>query len=218
MNKDVLRLVAIAVVLLGCLGVAIAFYQSGENEQRREQARRVFENQSLLVRSHSPSQGPANAPVTLVEFLDPECESCRAMYPYVKQIQAEYGDRLRLVIRYMPYHKNSVYAVGALDAAAAQGRYWEFLEALFYNQPKWGNHHDPRPELIPQIAQQMGFDMQAFQKHLDAGAFRELVELDRQDGETVGVQGTPTFFVNGRKLETLGYEPLKALIEAELGS
>jgi protein-disulfide isomerase len=218
MNKDAKRLIVIGAVLLAGLAAAVAFYQSGQSDAKQAQAQKVFANRDILIRSHSHSQGPKNAPVTVVEFLDPECESCRAMYPYVKRVQAEYGDRLRLVIRYMPYHKNSVYAAGALEAAAAQGRYWEFLELLFINQPAWGDHHDPHPEVIPELASQMGLDMKAFQEHLDAGAFRELVELDRKDGETVGVQGTPTFFVNGRKLETLGYEPLKELIESELGS
>jgi protein-disulfide isomerase len=218
MNRDVLRLVGIGMALLAGLGVAIGLYRSGEKQERQEQARKVFENQDLLIRAHSHSQGPADAEVTVVEFLDPECESCRLMYPYVKRIQAEYGDRLRLVIRYMPYHRNSVYAAGALEAAGAQGRYWDFLELLFINQPAWGDHQNPRPDLIPELARQMGLDMQAFQQHLDAGAFRQLVEIDRKDGETVGVKGTPTFFVNGRMLETLGYEPLKALIDEELGS
>jgi protein-disulfide isomerase len=216
MNKDVLRLIGIGVVLLAGLGLAMTLYQSGANEEEQEQARKVFENQDLLIRPHSQRQGPANAEVTVVEFLDPECETCRVMYPYVKRIQAEYGDRLRLVIRYMPYHRNSVYAAGALEAAGAQGRYWDFLELLFINQPAWGDHHNPRPDLIPELARQMGLDMQAFQKYLDAGAFRDLVEIDRKDGETVGVKGTPTFFINGRMLETLGYEPLKALIDEEL--
>lgn len=218
MNQDARRLIAIGVVLLAGLGVAIGFYRYAENEEEQARASKVFENQDLLIRPHSHSQGPADAEVTVVEFLDPECESCRVMYPYVKQIQAEYGDRMRLVIRYMPYHRNSVFAAGALEAAAAQGRYWEFLEVLFRHQPAWGNHHDPRPELIPQLAEQMGLDMKAFQNHLDAGLFRELVEIDRKDGEAVGVQGTPTFFVNGRMLESLGYENLKALIDEELRS
>jgi len=217
MNKDVLRLGGIAAVLLLGLGIAAYFYQRSEAETQRQDAERA-KTSSSLIRPHSHSQGPPNAPVTVVEFLDPECEACRAMHPLVKRIQSEYGDRMRLVIRYMPYHANSVLAAGALEAAAEQNRYWEFLEVLFLNQPAWGNHHKPRPELIPELAQQIGLDMDAYQRSIDAGAYRKWVEIDKQDGIALGVKGTPTFFVNGRMLERLGYENLKALIEEELSS
>ena len=214
MNQDAVRLGAIAAVVIAVLAVAGVLYQQSEAEKQRVEASQI--DDTRLVRPHSHIQGPADAKVTVVEWLDPECESCRAMYPYVKQIQEEFGDQMRLVIRYMPYHKNSIYAAGTLEAAAEQGRYWEFLHLLLLNQPAWGNHHDPRPELIPELAEQMGLDMQAFQASLDVGAFRELVEIDKQDGVAVGVKGTPTFFVNGEMLLELDPEKLRDMIRAEL--
>jgi protein-disulfide isomerase len=74
---------------------------------------------ALLIRPHSPTLGPAQAPVTIVEFFDPECEACRAMYPIVKQVMADFDGRVRLVIRYMPLHRNSVYAALLLEASRA---------------------------------------------------------------------------------------------------
>ena len=168
------------------------------------------------MRRHSRVLGPKDAKVTLVEFLDPECESCRAIYPMVKHLLGEYGNRVRLVVRYMPLHPNSMYAASALEAAGEQGRYWEMLETLFINQPRWGSHHDPKPELIPGLAEQIGLDMEAFRRSVNSNAHRAIVEADRKDGESLGVTGTPTFFVNGKRLETLGYETLKALIDQEL--
>src|SRR5690606_19588184 len=94
----------------------------------------------LLVRPYSITQRPPSAPVTVVEFFDPECESCREMYPIVKQVQAEFGDRMRLVIRYMPLHQNSAYAASLLEAARDQNRYWEFLEIVLARQPEWASH------------------------------------------------------------------------------
>jgi protein-disulfide isomerase len=168
------------------------------------------------VRPHSHTLGPPDAKVTLVEFLDPECESCRAMYPMVKHLLGEYSGRVRLVIRYMPFHPNSLFAAAALEAAAEQGRYWDMLETLFANQPQWGSHHDPKPHLIPELARGIGLDMAAFGEAMTNPAARQKVEIDRADGQSLGVTGTPTFFVNGKRLERLGYEPLKALIDEAL--
>jgi len=171
---------------------------------------------SVLVRPHSRSLGPADAKVTVVEFFDPECESCRAIYPAVKAILKLYPGRVRLVLRYMPMHGNSVYASSALEAAGEQGKYWELLEALFEQQPRWGSHHAPKPELIPEIAASVGLDMTAFHRTVNSAAHKALIETDKADGLSLGVNGTPTFFVNGRLLQRLDYGQLQAMIESEL--
>jgi protein-disulfide isomerase len=223
MKKDLVRLAGIAAVLVAVLLVAAAFYaRSQKQEQEAKVAQQVAASpkgagdDSAFVRPHSPTQGPKDAKVTIVEFLDPECESCRAMYPMVKHLLSEYGNRVRLVVRYMPLHPNSLKAIAALQAATEQGRYWEMLETLFVNQPRWGDHHAPRPELIPQLAEQVGLDMAAYQRSVATEVHRNIADTDRKDGESLGVRGTPTFFVNTRRLETLGYETLKALIDEEL--
>lgn len=223
MKKDVYKLAGIAAIFVVGFALVAFSYSRG---QRRERADRAAEQtraaaqapagDSVFIRPHSRSLGPRDAKVTIVEFLDPECESCRAMHPMVKHLLAQYGGRVRLVIRYMPLHPNSVYAAGALEAAGEQGRYWEMLEILFRNQPVWGSHHHPKPELIPDYAREIGLDMGAFERALGAGAHRAIVEADHADGRALGVTGTPTFFVNGRHLDRLGYETLKALIDEEL--
>lgn len=221
MKKDAHKLVGIAALVITAFVLAALQYFRAEKqdlaervaEQASQQARK---DDSVFVRPHSRSLGPDNAKVTLVEFLDPECESCRAMYPMVKHLLAQYEGRLRLVVRYMPLHPNSLYAAGALEAAGEQGRYWEMLETLFRNQPQWGSHHHPRPELIAGYAQEIGLDMEAFERSLTAAAHRRIVEADHADGRALGVTGTPTFFVNGRLLDRLGYETLKALIDEQL--
>ncbi|MAE96957.1 MAG: disulfide bond formation protein DsbA [Deltaproteobacteria bacterium] len=205
-----------AVLLLLGLAVAVGLYQRSEERQQAERLERAKTDDSIFIRPHSRSLGPADAKVTLVEFLDPECESCRAVHPMVKELLERYRGRLRLVVRYMPLHPNSVFAVGALEAAGAQGRYWEMLETLFEHQPIWGSHHAPRPDLIPGYARQIGLDMEAFQAYLDSGAHRGITERDEADGRALGVRGTPTFFVNEQPVQPLGYGPLKAMIEEEL--
>jgi protein-disulfide isomerase len=219
MNKDIVRLGAIAAGLIALLVVSAGFYlRSQERKQTEVVARQPSGDDSALVRPHSRSLGPKNAKVTVVEFLDPECESCRAIYPIVKLLLGKYSGQVRLVVRYMPFHGNAVLAASALEAAGEQGRYWEMLDTLFENQPRWGNHHQPRPELIPELAEQIGLDMGAFKRSLDSGAHRRVIEMDQADGRSLGVTATPTFFVNGKRLDSLGLEPLEQLIVQELAA
>lgn len=217
MNKDILRMGIIAAVLVAVMGVAAAFYLRSRDAERTIEAEKIaVEEADRFERPHSRSLGPEDAPVTLVEFFDPECESCRAVHPMVKQLLQRYPEQLRLVMRYMPLHNNSVYAATALEAAGEQGQYWQMLESLYYYQPIWGSHHAPRPELIPTYAAELGLDMTAFEIAMKRGGYRTQIEQDRQDGKALGVQGTPTFFVNGRMLPSLNQRALVAMIEEEL--
>jgi protein-disulfide isomerase len=216
-NRDAVRLGAIAIALVAALFIGAQLYLRSTEEARNEEVASVARDvPSIFERPHSRSLGPKNARVTVVEFFDPECESCRAIHAPVKRLLAQYPNDVRLVLRYMPLHGNSVYAAGALEAAGAQGLYWEMLESLFMYQPEWGNHFQPRPELIPGYARELGLDMAAFDAFLAAGAYRTLVDVDRADGIALGVEGTPTFFVNGQLLVQHGYEPLKAMVEQAL--
>lgn len=217
MNRDAVRLLWIGGLLVAALSVSAYFYLGAEAEkQATEVASKVQSEAAIFERPHSRSLGPRNAKVTIVEFFDPECESCRAVHPLVRRLIFQYPDDVRLVLRYMPLHGNSVYAAGALEAAGEQDLYWEMLESLFMNQEAWGNHREPRPDLIPGYARELGLEMDAFDDFLAEGSYRERVEIDKRDGIALGVRGTPTFFVNGRQLVSLGYEPLKAMIDQEL--
>ena len=216
MNRDLLRLVGIAAILLIALLVAAGLYLRSQDRQQAERVERAKAQPGVFERSHSPTLGPESAPVTLVEFMDPECESCRLMHPIVKRLLSEYPSELRHVVRYLPLQPNSMLAAGALHAAGQQGRYWDMLDVMFENQPVWGSHHAPRPDLIPTYAEEIGLDMEAFRQVLEGGAYRLVVDADQADGRTLGVRGTPTFFVNERRVSQLGYEPLKRMIEAEL--
>ncbi len=173
-------------------------------------------NNSVLIAMHSVSLGPQDAPVTLVEFLDPECEACSAMYPIVKKLMKEYEGKIRLVVRYMPFHGNSIFAANVLEAAREQGKYWETLSVLFEQQAIWASHHDPKPELIYTIIKPLGLDLGKIKKSVEIGQYNELVAQDKADGEKLGVSRTPTFFVNGEQLYEMGYEPLKELIIKKL--
>lgn len=208
LSQDAAMLVGIGVFTIAVLGAVFAFTASNQ------QAAAIDE--TILVRPDSPTLGPADAPVTIVEFLDPECESCRAMFPVVKGILEQYRDRVRLVVRYFPLHNNSVLAAAATEAAGIQGKYWEMQELLFERQPEWGEQQTPQTALFVQYAQQLGLDIDRFSEDLQRVEFQERIARDQADGQSVGVNGTPTFFVNGKPVNQLSRSALVGAIEAEL--
>lgn len=106
--------------------------------------------------------GAEDAPVTLVEFFDPECESCRMVYPAIKDLLKSYEGKVRLVLRYMPLHPNSVQTSQALQAAHEQGKYWDLLTVMFERQPEWADHHSPKPEKVRVYAKELGLDLKKF--------------------------------------------------------
>jgi protein-disulfide isomerase len=172
----------------------------------------------ILVREDSPTLGRADAPVTIVEFFDPECESCRAFNPFTKQILAEYGDQVRLVVRYVPGHANSTLAVLALEAARTQSDdgYWALLDLLYERQPEWGERQDPQTQAFLDAAAEVGLDTAAIEAAMIAGD-TTILERDLADARTAGVEGTPEFFVNGVMVTDRSPDGLRAAIDAALG-
>ncbi len=166
----------------------------------------------MFVRPHSPVIGPKNAPVTIVEFFDPSCEACRAFYPAVKEVLAAYPDDVRLVLRYLPLHKGSAEAIILLDAAREQGVLEPVLGALLDAQPQW---HDGDLNSAWAAAEAAGLDIEKARAKPSADATKGM-EADIADANTLGVRGTPTFFVNGQPLTEFGPESLYAQVRAEV--
>jgi len=169
-----------------------------------------------LVRPHSPVIGLANAPVTIVEFFDPACESCRAVYPFIKQLLAQYPNEVRLVIRYAPFHHGSEEAVKIIEAARLQNRFIAVLEALLEAQPQWADHGRPDIAKAWAAAGAAGLDLDRARKDATRPEFEELLRQDMTDLKAKGVKATPTFFVNARPLVSLGRQQLRSLVEEEV--
>jgi len=181
-------------------------------------------NNELLVRPDSPTLGAKDAKVTIVEFLDPECESCAAFHPIMKKALKDYEGQAKLVIRYMPLHPNSLSAATFLEAAGEQGKYWEAQDYLFQKQPEWGTKHGPthgapQPNvnvLFKQYAADLKLDIEKMNAAYAQNKFAEKLNRDKKDGETLGVSKTPTIFVNGMKLPRLDDTSLRFLINEAL--
>jgi protein-disulfide isomerase len=169
-----------------------------------------------LVRPDSPVLGAADAPVTVVEFLDPECPTCATMYPVTEQLLDDYTGRVQLVVRYLPLHNNSVLAAQAAEAAGEQGKYAEMLEALFTTQRDWGNQSTPQTESFVVLAQRLELNVDQFRASLTSNRYAAKIERDAADARALGVRGTPTFFVNGQPVRDLSYAALKSAIETAL--
>jgi protein-disulfide isomerase len=151
--------------------------------------------------------------VTVVEFTDYQCPNCAAVHPIVERLVTEYGDRVRFVVRDFPLtsiHADAQKAAEAAEAAREQGKYWDFTAILFRNQSSL------KPAQLKQYAQVIGLDAAKFGAALDSGRFADKIQRDLNDGERIGVSGTPTFFVNGKRATDASYETLKAALEDAL--
>lgn len=214
MKNQKITVIATAILVIVGFAAAIFFYQNAQQERYGFLAQ---ENAETFVRDHSPTIGPKDAKVYLVEYMDPECESCRMFYPAVKKIMKDHKDKVRLVIRYVPFHRNSKFAIAILEASRKQNLYWETMEIVFKTQPAWGDHHNPQPEklwgFLPAVP---GLDIDKLKNDMKDDGIQKIIEQDMKDAQTLGVRQTPTFFVNGQKLQQFGYEPLLALIRSEL--
>lgn len=208
----------LVVALLAGL-VLIAFLFGMNRYQQRvkdSQDEKVTQLQDRLVRMHSPVLGPRSAPVTLVEFFDPACESCRAFYPFVKDLLKQYPNDVRLVIRYAPFHQGSDKVVKLLEAAKRQDKYWPVLEAVLAAQPMWADHGNPTVELAYKAAEQAGLDIPKALADASNPAVEAALQQDVQDLTALEIKQTPTFFVNGRSLPSFGPDPLAALVAQEV--
>ena len=169
-----------------------------------------------IATAGSPVRGSAGAPVTIVEFSDFHCPFCRKVQPVLEDLRARYGERIRMVYRDFPLdnlHAQARAAAEASHCAAEQGKFWEFHDRLFRNDP------DTSQSALNRMAREAGLDINAFGICIASGKYRESVQASALEGTRLGVTGTPTFFINGRIL--VGAQPLDAfaaMIDEELAA
>lgn len=164
---------------------------------------------SALIANAVNSSGPEAAPVTVVEFSDLQCEACRASWPQVESLLQKYPDKIRFIYRHFPLtsiHQHAVISAIAAEAAASQGKFWEYATLLFDQQDTWSQTRDPK-ELFTGFAKQIEIaDPDKFQKDLENQVGKDRVLTELQLGNKFGVNATPTFFVNGEKTTAAGLQ------------
>ncbi|MCC2030165.1 thioredoxin domain-containing protein [Microbacterium sp. NPDC077644] len=167
--------------------------------------------------SHVLDDGGEGA-ITVVEFLDFECEACGAFYPIVEDLRAKYDGKITYVVRYFPLpgHLNSRNAALAAEAAAQQGRLDDMYRELFETQAEWGEAQESRADVFRGFAEQLGLDMPAYDKAVADPATTARIDVDFNDGQALGVDSTPTFYVDGEKLQLQQFDDLENAIKAAL--
>jgi len=162
----------------------------------------------------APVRGDEDAKLTIVEFSDFQCPFCRRVNPTLAKILEEYGDKVKIVFKHLPLsiHPKAPAAHAAAEAAHRQGKFWPMHDRIFADQAAMS------PEKYLEYAQELGLDMERFQRDLNDPAIRQRIESDSAEGASLGVSGTPAFFVNGRFLSgAQPYPRFQALIDEELG-
>ena len=225
MNSKKITVVALVAIVLVFFFLGMNAYQKRVQNSQAEKVSQVvqqsgsepaIQTDNRLVRFHSPVFGPSNAPVTIVEFFDPACETCRAFYPIVKDILKQYPNDVRLVIRYAPFHAGSDQVVKLLEAAKRQNKYQPVLEMILATQPQWADHGKPNIELAFRAAQEAGLDIAKAQADAQGSDIAAVLNQDIEDLTALQVTKTPTFFVNGRGLPSFGDQQLLSLVAEEV--
>ena len=158
---------------------------------------------SLLIRADSNKIATPSATVTLVEFSDFQCSACAIYYQMVSRVINEFKDNMTFVYRNFPLtdlHPNATLAAYAAEAAGLQGKYWEMHDFLFTKQSEWSASTSPR-DIFAQYAESLGMNVDQFKKDIDSDAVKNRIAVDVMDGNTLGINATPTFYLNNQKID-----------------
>jgi protein-disulfide isomerase len=155
--------------------------------------------------------GPATAAARLEEFGDFECPPCGAFHPILEQMHAEFGEKLQITFREYPIterHPHALAAASAAEAAGIQGKFWEMHDLIYDHQKDWAKEFDVRP-IFEGYAKQIGLDVERYKQDMQGDYVAQRIFADGKRGHSLGVQGTPTVFLNGREV------PFENLIVAD---
>jgi protein-disulfide isomerase len=206
-------------VIFSTIGLILLFLVGGyiyKDQQFAKAAAEINSHSSSLVREYSPKKGNENAKVVLVEFFDPACGTCAQFHPFVDDIMQKNEGKIKLVMRYAPFHNGARAVVKILDAAKKQGRFWQTLDVVFKTQSLWKTGMTAHSEKLWKYLPQAGLDIDRLVKDLKDPKIDKHIDQDLADVKTLGVHQTPEFFVNGKPLKKFGYKELENLINSEL--
>lgn len=201
--------------------LAFLFIKSVQMEKEKDSGLTVPSNEPLLeVSDPDWIKGKKDAKVVVVEYSDLQCPACAAYYPLTKELLKLYGEQIGFVYRHFPLrniHSNAQISAQVAEAAGVQGKFWEMHDLLFERQAKWAEEKDPKP-LFEGYAKELGLNVEQFKTDLESEKVASEVENDFQSGLKSGVNATPTFFINGKKIQNpRTFEEFKSIIEKEIG-
>lgn len=209
MNRKTLFISGAGLVLLAFVIATVLF----QNHKTTLRSTSLNQNQGVVEREGAPVKGPADARVTIVEFLDPACGTCRDFYPLVRQFINQYPGKVRVMVRYAPLHPGSDQVVKMLEAAHQQGKFWQALELLFNSQDHWVINHVSQPMRARTILNSLDLDQEKMMTDMHRPEIAQAINQDVEDGQALKIRATPEFFVNGRPMPSFGYEQLSQLVK-----
>jgi protein-disulfide isomerase len=204
--KRYLPFVIVVLVALATIGSGAMLYRA-----KRPHVLAIPEDKTLSAKNDAESphiRGNPNAPVTLEEYGDFQCPPCGMFAAFAAQLEKEYDSRLRIVFRNFPLkmHEHAREAALAAEAAGLQGHFWEMHDVLYREQESWSKAPNAR-ELFESYAGTIGLDLNKFRKDMESEETRSRVDADRQRGESLGVQTTPTLFINNQPVDPKDKNP-----------
>ena len=202
------RLVTVALASALVVLIAIGVLAQSDPAEKAE-AEVTVGPPVLRPDSHRLSSAP-DGRVTFVEFLDFECEACGAVYPAIEQLRERYAGRVTFVARYFPLvgHFNSQRAARAVEAAARQGKFEAMYAKLFQTQPVWAEQQVPKDDVFRGYAAELGLDMKRWDADYGSDQVWARIQADIDDGNALGLTGTPGFFLNGQRIEPQSVQDL----------
>lgn len=213
MQNKTITILSLIILIVLFLGAGYVY----KNNAVKELSSNTKQNYSALVREHSFVLGNKDAKVELVEFFDPACETCAQMHPLVKEIMKKNEGKIKLVLRYAPFHNGSVDVVRMLEATKVQNKFLEVLELLFKTQNIWTvNHNVDLNKLWGVLVTSKLLDMNKLVEDMKNPKIVENVKQDMADAKTLKANKTPAYYVNGKPLQVFGLENLIDLINSEL--
>ncbi len=204
--------IIIAVLLAAIAGASVLFRSRQAGTVRDSTPFTVATSSTPAASTQIPAQAPAQTPVqardlpnvsvTVEEYGDYQCPPCGVLYPELKKIEAEYGNRIDFIFHNFPLtknHKNALAAAQAAEAARLQDHFWQMHDLIYDNQNVWKDQQDPRPTFT-KYARSLGLDLKRFARDLDGPEVQQRIAEDKQRADSLGIQGTPTVLVEGRQL------------------
>ncbi len=210
---------AVAVLIVLAIGGALAVNQMrGGSEPAAADVSSAIADGAIIREDSRVLGEEGSSDVTFVEFLDFECEACGAAYPIVEDLREKYAGEVTFVIRYFPLpgHVNSGSAARAVESAARQGELEAMYSRMYETQKEWGESQDSKEDLFRTFAEDLGLDMDQYDADVSSEDVGARVAKDVADGESLGVSGTPTFYVDGELFQPQSVEDFTSVLDEAL--
>ncbi|OGH07791.1 MAG: hypothetical protein A2W22_01085 [Candidatus Levybacteria bacterium RBG_16_35_11] len=167
------------------------------------------------ISSNDIATGSATAKANLIEYADFECPACATYSKYIELMKGDFPEDLRVVYRFFPLPQHKLISSQVAYAAYKQGKFWEMNKLLYDNQTTWVESSDPNP-IFDDYAKQLNLDLDKFHQDQNADSTKKFIEDEYNKGLNIGIDHTPTFYLNGREVEPSSYEDFKSLVEQEI--